>query len=151
MFVVGEVISYLDVCQEENVSLQRGMNYRIGGKYSVVLMSLRPNAPYADRVEDGGKVLIYEGHDAPKTVLTANPKEIDQPVKNPGGSPTQNGLFFEAANRYKISNSKPELVRVYEKIRNGIWVYNGMFRMVDAWQERSISRSVYKFKLEMVQ
>jgi hypothetical protein len=42
------------------------MNFRPGGRRSVILMSLRKGAPYADRVEDGGRVLIYEGHDEPR-------------------------------------------------------------------------------------
>jgi hypothetical protein len=33
----------------------RGMNYRLGPDYSVILMSTRPGAPYEDRVEDEGK------------------------------------------------------------------------------------------------
>ncbi len=37
-----------------------------------------------------------------------------------------------------------------EKIRSGIWVYNGLFRLVDAWQELSNARKVFKFKLELV-
>jgi hypothetical protein len=63
MFAPGEVISYLEMCREEGISLQRGMNYRVGGGDSVVLMSRRPGAPYTDRVEEDGRVLIYEGHD----------------------------------------------------------------------------------------
>ena len=38
----------------------------------------------------------------------------------------------------------------FEKIRDGIWVYNGLFRLVDAWQETSDRRQVFKFKLEIV-
>jgi hypothetical protein len=47
-----EVISYWDVCKREAASLRRGMNFRLHGEVSVILMSLRPDAPYADRVED---------------------------------------------------------------------------------------------------
>ena len=65
MFAPGEVISYLDMCREEGVNLQRGMNYRIRGDSSVLLMSVRPGAPYADRVGEDGRVLVYEGHDQP--------------------------------------------------------------------------------------
>jgi hypothetical protein len=35
----------------------------LGGDHSVVLMSVRPNAPYRDRLEDEGDTLIHEGHD----------------------------------------------------------------------------------------
>ena len=149
MFKVGEVISYLSMCNQEGVNLQRGMNFRLRGKTSVILMSLRPGAPYADRIEDNGRVLIYEGHDIPRRKGGPNPKSEDQPMFNPSGSLTQNGLFYQAAIDYKNKNCDAELVRVYEKIRNGIWVYNGLFKLVDAWQEESNARKVFKFKLEL--
>ena len=140
------------MCREECVNLQRGMNFRLRGGFSVILMSIRPGAPYADRVEDEGKILIYEGHDIPLRKGSANPKMIDQPLKNPGGSLTQNGLFFEAANKYQSNKQKfePEIVKVYEKIKSGIWVYNGIFKLVDAWQEKINTRIVFKFKLELL-
>ncbi len=53
-------------------------------------MSLRPEAPYADRIEDNGRMLIYEGHDIPQLARGPNPKTVDQPMYNPGGSLTQN-------------------------------------------------------------
>ena len=34
MFVPGEVVSYLEMCREEGVNLQRGMNFRIRGQES---------------------------------------------------------------------------------------------------------------------
>jgi hypothetical protein len=33
-FVPGEVVSYLEMCREEGVNLQRGMNFRIRGQKS---------------------------------------------------------------------------------------------------------------------
>jgi len=72
-------------------------------------------------------------------------------MHNPGGTYTQNGLFFDAAGRYKRGRTDPEFVRVYEKIRSGIWAYNGLFQLVDAWQEASNTRQVFKFKLEMIE
>ena len=39
---------------------------------------------------------------------------------------------------------------LFEKIRDGIWVYNGLFRLIDAWQETSDRRQVFKFRLEIV-
>jgi hypothetical protein len=112
-------------------------------------MSIRSGAPYADRIEDHGKVLIYEGHDLPQVVEGPNPKSVDQPMHNPNGTLTQNGLFYQTAIIYKKHENEPELVRVYEKIRSGIWVYNGVFKLVDAWQEISNARKVFKFKLEL--
>lgn len=143
----GDIISYLDMSNAEGVNLQRGMNFRLGGKTSIILMSVRTNAPYADRIEDNGRTLIYEGHDIPRHWSPNNPKTVDQPMRYPGGSPTQNGLFYEAAIQAKNGKRKPEKVRVYEKIREGIWVYNGVFELIDSWIQPSDGRNVFKFKL----
>jgi hypothetical protein len=147
--VPGAVISYLDMCREEGVNLQRGMNYRSGGRPSVILMSLRPGAPYDDRVEQDGRVLIYEGHDTPQTRGGPDPKTLDQPERTPGGTLTQNGLFQQAASRHRHAGAPPEHVRVYEKMRTGIWTFNGTFRLVDGWREESNGRLVFKFRLEV--
>lgn len=69
------------------------MNFRLRSEFSVILMSLRPDAPYADRLEEDGKVLIYEGHDIPARKGGLNPKMVDQPACTPKGTPTQNGLY----------------------------------------------------------
>ena len=60
MIAPGDIISYIEMCQEKGASLQRGMNFRLRGGVSVILMSLRQGAPYADQIEDDGKTLIYE-------------------------------------------------------------------------------------------
>ena len=147
----GDVISYLDMCREEGVNLQRGMNYHLRNGYSIILMSLRRGAPYADRVEDEGRTLIYEGHDAPSQRGAGNPKNCDQPMQYPGGRLTQNGLFFEAASKFKSTGNTPERVKVYEKIQNGIWTYNGFFELLDAWQESANGRQVFNFKLRLLE
>ncbi len=151
MFNPGDVVSYLDMCSEEGVNLQRGMNYHLRGDISVILMSLRPNAPYSDKIEDEGRILIYEGHDVPKTKENPIPKIVDQQMKNPSGTLNQNGLFFKAAMDFKNGRNNTELVKVYEKLHAGIWVYNGLFRLVDSWNEGSNSRQVFKFKLELTE
>jgi len=125
------------MCREEGVDLQRGMNFRLRGRMSVILMSIRPGAPYADRIEEDGRILVYEGHDMPSVSGGPNPKTSDQPMFNPGGTLTQNGLFFQAAQKHRHGGRPAERVKVYEKIRSGIWVYNGVFALVDAWQEQS--------------
>jgi len=79
----NEIIPYLEMCQREGVSLQRGMNFELRDNHSVILMSVRPNAPYADRLEDDGTTLIYEGHDTPRSSQNPNPKIIDQPEYTP--------------------------------------------------------------------
>ena len=122
----GDVVTYLLMCSEEGVVLRRGMNFKLRGGHTVVLMSQREGAPYADRVEEDGRVLIYEGHDIGKESL--DPKSVDQPEFNPDGSLTQNVLFLEAAAKYKRGEREPEVVKVYEKIRPSIWVYNSLFK-----------------------
>ena len=146
----GDIISYLEMCTVEKVNLQRGMNFHLRGNYSVILMSLRQGAPYADRIEEDGNILVYEGHDIPKTKGISDPKKIDQQMRTPNGTLTQNGLFFEAATNYKKNRSEPERVKVYEKIRPGIWVFNGFFKLVDAREETSNNRKVFKFRLEVI-
>ena len=144
----GDVISYLEMCAIEGVNLQRGMNFHLKGGPSVILMSIHPGAPYADRIEQDGKILIYEGHYVPRDKNNnTNPKFIDQPMLTPSGSLTENGKFYQVAQIYKNNKAPAELVKVYEKIRAGIWVYNGIFKLIDAWQERSNARKVFKFKL----
>lgn len=145
----GEIISYLEMCQFEGASLQRGMNFHLSGAVSVILMSTRDGAPYEDRIEEDGRVLIYEGHDVPRTKGGPDPKSVDQVAATGTGSSTQNGLFFAAARRHAQHQVQAELVRVYEKMRSGIWVFNGTFSLRDAWTERSSGRQVFKFRLEL--
>ena len=149
MIKPGDVIPYIEMCKEEGVNLQRGMNFSLKDARSVILMSLRRNAPYADRIEKEGRVLIYEGHDVPQIKSGPNPKSVDQPMQNPGGGLTQNGLFYEAAQKYRKNHTQMEIVKVYEKIHSGVWSYNGLFKLVDAWREESNRRKVFKFRLEI--
>ena len=150
MFNVGDIISYPEMCNEENTSLQKGMNYRIKGNISIILMSLRKNAPYADRIEDDGKILIYEGHDVAKYKnLKVDTKLLDQSMYLPSGQLTENGKFYNAVIDYKKGTKPAELVKVYEKIMPDIWSYNGVFKLIDSWQEKSNNRNVFKFKLEL--
>jgi hypothetical protein len=114
-------------------------------------MSVRQNAPYADRFEDDGSTIIYEGHDVPRSKQTSNPKEADQPEFTPSGQLTENGKFRHSAQEYKAGKRSPERVRVYEKIKQGIWSYNGIFHLVDSWRESADERSVFKFKLVAVE
>ncbi|HVB35493.1 MAG TPA: HNH endonuclease [Patescibacteria group bacterium] len=125
------------------------MNFGLHGGQSVVLMSRRRGAPYEDRLEEDGRVLIYEGHDATRSGTTGDPKAVDQPHLTPSGRATQNALFYEAAGRYKRHEQAAEKVRVYEKIKQGIWVYNGTFLLTDAWNETSSGRRVFRFRLEL--
>ena len=150
--MANEIISYLEMCRREGISLQRGMNFNIGGKhYSVILMSQRDNAPYSDKIEDNGTTLIYEGHDVPKTKDNPYPKLVDQEKHTPNGKLTENGKFYKAAQDYKKNKLSPHIARVYEKIKTGIWSYNGTFELIDSWFERVSNRNVFKFKLVAIQ
>jgi hypothetical protein len=126
--------------------LQHGMNFRIASNHSVILMSRRPGVPYNDAVTDQGRTLLYEGHDVPRARGIRDPKRYDQPRTTSTGRLTPNGKFEHAALAFK-QGQPPEPVRVYEKIKDGIWTYNGVFELVDAWQEKSGRRNVFKFRL----
>jgi hypothetical protein len=127
----------MEMRSREGLSLQRGMNFNATPTHSIVLSSHRPGAP-------------YEGHDEHRTRDTPNPKQLDQPLHSKNGKLTQNGLFHEAAQAYIRSAKPPVRVRVYEKIKDGIWSYNGLFQLVDSWTGTSGGRRVFKFKLHSI-
>jgi hypothetical protein len=149
----GEIIRYVDMTNAEGFILQRGMNWSIPGKnYHVILMSVRKNAPYADQWLPEENAIIYEGHDVQTNYNFSElpPDQVDQPLRTPTGSLTENGKFFNAAMKYRREkHATPDIVKVYEKLKGGIWVYNGYFYLVDAWVEKQ-NRKVFKFRLEMI-
>lgn len=145
--MTDEIISYIDMCLREGMNFQKGMNFGAGDGHSVLLMSLRRNAPYRDRIDDDGTTLVYEGHDAATRSGMADPKTVDQPEFTSVGSLTENGKFHKAAQDFRKGLREPERVRVYEKIRVGIWAYSGMFNLVDSWREADGQRTVFNFKL----
>jgi hypothetical protein len=51
---VDDIIRCHDLVTGERVSLQKGMNCGVGKNYSVFLISLRENAPYADVLDTDG-------------------------------------------------------------------------------------------------
>ena len=144
------IISHAEMCLREGRSLQQGMNFNCGRNHSVILMSVRPGAPYNDRLEDGGTTLIYEGHNQRKGTV-ADPKLEDQIATTHSGRPTENGKFQQAAQAAKAGRRPPERVRVYENIRRGIWSDNGIFHLMDCWTEFDGRRRVFKFKLIAVE
>lgn len=123
------------------------MHFHLRGKdYSVLNMSVRSGAPYADKWEKDGRTIVYEGHDTPKSRWAQEPKLIDQPIN----TMCENGRFIQAVKNYK-AGQEPRLVKVYEKIQSGIWVFNGYFLLTDYTYEvdkNSPVRKVCKFKLE---
>jgi hypothetical protein len=145
-----ELIPYREMCRREGAGLRRGMHFSLGGTYSVLLMSIQSGAPYQDRLTADGTTLIYEGHDEPQRAVVPCPKAVDQPLRTAYGTPTQNAKFHESAQAYKHEQRPPERVKVYEKCRPGLWLYRGLFHLVDSWQESDGKRQVFKFKLVAV-
>jgi hypothetical protein len=47
----GDIISHTEMCLEEGVSLQRGMNFSLKGNTSVILMSLRKEHPMRTKLK----------------------------------------------------------------------------------------------------
>ncbi|MBI1825937.1 MAG: HNH endonuclease [Planctomycetes bacterium] len=134
----------------EKAVLQRGMNFRLHPQYSVILMSVRKNAPYHDQWHEDRGLLEYEGHDEPRRPGT-DPKRADQPMRYTGGSLAENGMFYEAAIAYKQGHSPPEVVHVYEKIANGIWSDRGTFELIDACTKQVEGRKVFRFFMRPIQ
>ena len=145
---MNTIISYHELVGIEKQNLQRGMNYRCSETHSVFLMSTRKNAPYNDEIAADGRILIYEGHDSDKR-YSKNPKTDDQPRFLPSGKLTDNGKFEKAAIDFKTNKREPETVRVYEKIKDGIWSFNGVFKLVDAYEKQVNQRKVFKFILQL--
>ena len=145
---MNTIISYHELVGIEKQNLQRGMNFRCSKTHSVFLMSTRKNAPYNDEIAADGRILIYEGHDSDKR-YSKNPKTDDQPRFLPSGKLTDNGKFEKAAIDFKTNKREPETVRVYEKIKDGIWSFNGVFKLVDAYEKQVNERKVFKFILQL--
>ncbi len=140
------------MCEAENVqTLQRGMNFRMNPKYSVILMSRRSNAPYQDKIHDDGVTIEYEGHDVSRKSddRDHDPKMKDQPEKLPSGKLTQNGLFIKAARNFKENGAPAELVKVYEKVFDGVWSLKGFFDLMDCQTVQDGRRNVFRYLLKL--
>ena len=146
---VNEIIPYRKIEEIEGFRPERGMNYKIKDKnYSIVLMSVAKGAPYKDKISEDGKEIIYEGHNLNKRYCkNKNPNTFDQPVSLPNGKLTENGKFMKASHFFKDGLKEAEKIRVYQKIKPGMWTFNGVFNLVDGWEEKSGERTVFKFKL----
>ena len=138
------------MCDREGVQvLQRGMNFRMKPSYSVILMSRRPNAPYADKILSDETTIEYIGHDEPKISYDFNPKTVSQPRITKGGKLTQNGLFVDAVDQYKLGKRILELVKVYEKVLPGVWSLKGYFDLMDYSYKHDGKRNIFVFTLKL--
>jgi hypothetical protein len=146
--VRDEILTYWDMCARERGSLQRGMYFRERPGISVVLMSRRPSAPYVDSLSEDGTELEYEGHDV-KREGRVDPKAADQPWTLPNGSPSENARFATAAAAFKERSMTPARVRVYEKLRPGIWSDKGLFELIDHRYDEIDGRRVFRFRMRL--
>ena len=144
---MNKIIDYHTLVGIEKQNLQKGMNFRCNPKYSVLLMSTRSGAPFDDEIVADGRVLIYEGHNVYKNHTERDPEQEDQPRYTPSGALTDNGKFEKAAIAFRENKQEAEIVRVYEKIKDGIWSFNGIFKLVDAYEKKVGNRTVFKFIL----
>jgi hypothetical protein len=144
---MNTIIDYHTLVGIEKQNLQKGMNFRCNPKYSVLLMSTRNGAPFDDEIVADGRVLIYEGHNVYKNHAKKDPEQEDQPRYTPSGTLTNNGKFEKAAISFRENKQEAEIVRVYEKIKDGIWSFNGIFKLVDAYEKKVGNRTVFKFIL----
>ena len=150
MKIQDDILSYREMCDTEGKqTLQRGMNYRLNPSYSVILLSQRSNAPYQDRIYEDGITIEYEGHDVSRQGYQHNPKNEDQPTRLPSGKLTQNGLFVKAVEEYKEGKRKPEFVKAYEKIMDGVWSLKGIFELANYKMVRDEKRNVFRFILKL--
>ena len=144
-----KIIKYIDlVMNEGGKQIQKGMNFGINTSYSVVLMSVARNAPYNDEMLDDG-IIKYEGHDIFSRSIELK-KSTDQPMKFSSGALTENGKFFNAAKEYKLGKRNAAKIKVYRKLRPGIWVDMGFYELTDAFLENDGKRNVFKFLLKPI-
>ena len=141
-----KIISYNELASQEGVQVQKGMNFGIKKSYSIVLMSTAKGAPYNDKLLDDG-VIEYEGHDANKS-KDYDKKKVNQPLRRESGTLTENGKFFKAAEEFKDKLRGAAKMKVYRKIKNGIWVDMGFYDLIDAAIESDGVRKVCKFLLK---
>jgi hypothetical protein len=131
--VRGEVLSYAEMCRRERAPrLRRGMNFGLGGDYSVLLTKRRDlPSPYGDSFLDGGDRVIYRGHDAPRRVEAWPSRTCSTSRRRrPPAAPTQNARFLAAAEGFRRGERPAERVRLYEKLEVGVWEDMGLFHLV---------------------
>ena len=145
--MINPVITYKELCITENVrSIQKGMNFRLNERYSVILMSCRKSAPYVDSVEEN-EIIIYEGHNIPAQTKGVLPENADQPYYTKNKKLTENGKFALAVHLMKNGKRDKEHVKIYEKLYSGLWVYRGLFLLEDYEYLFNGQRKVFRFTL----
>lgn len=83
----------------------------------------------------------------PHAQRDATRSRIDQPRTTGRGRPTENGKFADWADRTKRGEVEPAKFHVYEKLRDGIWTFRGVYELRDYLMAVGGQRSVFKFRL----
>lgn len=73
----------------------------------------------------------------------------DQPSHLQSGKFTQNGLFQNSVDETKKKLRNPEMVKVYEKVMNGVWSFKGFFDLIDYKIIHAGQRNVFRFILRL--
>ena len=122
------------------------MHFGHGEPYSVVLMSVQPDAPYDDVKAQNG-IIIYQGHDNAE-VEKSRRKLVDQTLTF-YGDPNPNSHFFNEARRYETGEiTIPRAVKVYEKFGTSYWAERGFYALTKVTFESDDKRKAFYFTLE---
>lgn len=146
---IGQILSYDELRTFCGFQVQHGMNHSTPNGSNVFLMSSRDNAPYDDWISDDGSQIQYEGHNENKTSACPNPEIVDQPRHNKTGSFTRNGKFEQEALKYKKHGIGPCKIVVFNKVKDGIWTFCGVFSLIDVAYVQSGPRKVFKYTLQL--
>lgn len=114
-------------------------------------MSVRKNAPYQDQISEDGSTIDYEGHNEKRSVNCKDPEQVDQPRNNKGGTFTPNGKFENEVLSYKTHGHGPCKIVVFNKIKDGLWSFCGVFNLTDVAYVSSGTRKVFRFKLVLIE
>ncbi|MFV3408944.1 HNH endonuclease [Bdellovibrio bacteriovorus] len=147
---IGQILSYDELRAFSGFQIQHGMNYSTPKGGHVFLMSMRENAPYEDWISEDGSLVEYEGHNQTKS-LCADPERTDQPRRNKSGSLTKNGKFEEEALKFKNHGIGPCKISIFNKVKDGIWTFCGVFSLIDVSYVQAGPRKVFRFKLQLAE
>jgi len=146
--VPGEVIAYLEMCREEGVNLQRGMNFGSSGRPSVVLMSRRP----AHLTTTGLKMMVVSlstkattGH---KSGAARTQRRSTNLSAGQGARLPRTDYFLQAASQHRELGTPAECVRVYERcvLASGRSMAHSGLSMAGG---KSRTDDLFKFRLEV--
>lgn len=98
----ADIIGYEGVVRAEHTHVQKGMNYNLDRGNYVLLMSTREDASYEDMIEEQSGMLIYEGHDVPRTPGWARPLVSGSTNANSRGYMDGEWEVFSGGHRLQI-------------------------------------------------